>query len=352
MLEAIDAAKDHVNLETYIMNDDSVGRRFAEALAKKAQAGVVVNLTVDAAGCWGTPDAFFEDLAARGVRVLVYNPVAPWRVRHGRWVLNRRNHRKILVADGRVGFTGGMNIGDEYEDGDGTHGRWKDTHVRIEGPAVKHLQRVFMEARWRKASEIPVPDAGYFPEIAEAGQHGVRVLPTNPFPGRPYVRIVLRRALHAARRTFHATQSYFLPDTRVFWSLRSAARRGVEVKLVVPSKSDVPLALHAGRSTYGRLMRSGVLLHEFQGQVLHQKTIVVDGEWSILGSANIDIRSFRINHEVSVDILGRDFAERIEDHFRADLEQSKRILPAEWSRRPLKEKIRQRVCGLLREVLG
>jgi cardiolipin synthase A/B len=166
------------------------------------------------------------------------------------------------------------------------------------------------------------------------------------------VRIVLRRALHAARKTFHATQSYFLPDARVFWSLRGAARRGVEIGLVTPSRSDVPLALHAGRSTYGRLMRAGVAIHEYQGQVLHQKSVVVDGEWSILGSANIDIRSFRINHEISVDVLGRDFAERMEDVYRSDVAHSVRIDPAAWARRPLREKIRQRLCGLLREVLG
>lgn len=352
MLEAIESAKDHVNLETYIMNDDNVGRRFAEALTRKAGSGVVVNLTVDAAGCWGTPDAFFEDLRARGVNLLVYNPVAPWQVRHGHWVLNRRNHRKILVVDGRVGFTGGMNIGDEYEMGDGLTGRWKDTHCRIDGPAVRYLQRVFMTARWQKERDAPVPEADYFPDLAEAGLLAVRVLPTNPLTGRPYVRIVLRRAIGAARKTFHATQSYFLPDARVFWSLKRAARRGVEIGLVTPSKSDVPLALHAGRSTYGRLMRAGAVIHEFQGQVLHQKTVVVDGEWSILGSANIDIRSFRINHEVSVDVLGRDFAERMEDVYRGDVAGSKRIDPVEWARRPRREWLKQHVCGLLRAVLG
>jgi cardiolipin synthase len=351
MLEAVEGARGSVNLETYIFNDDGVGRRFAEALARKAGEGVVVNLTVDAAGCWHTPDAFFEDLEARGVRVLVYNPIRPWRVRHGRWVLNRRDHRKILVVDGRVGFTGGMNIGDEYDGDAGAPGRWKDTHVRVEGPAVKYLQRAFMGMRWRKEGDA-VAEADYFPPLREDGPHAVRVLPTTPLLGRPYVRIVLRRAIHAARRTVHATQSYFLPDARVLWSLRAAARRGVEIGLVVPSVSDVPLALHAGRSTYGRLLRSGVSLHEFQGLILHQKTVIVDGEWSILGSANMDIRSFRINHEISLDVLGRDFAERLEDAFRRDLALSRPVDPVAWARRPLLAKLRQRLAGALRSVLG
>jgi cardiolipin synthase len=352
MLDAIASARDHVNLETYIFQEDRIGRRFAEALARKAGEGVAVNLTVDAAGCWGVSDAFFEDMRARGVRVLVYNPVQPWRVRHGRWILNRRDHRKILVVDGRAGFTGGMNIGDEYDDAGGTPGRWKDTHIRIEGPAVKYLQRVFMGARWRKEADVPVPEAGYFPPLAEVGDHAVRVLPTNPIVGRPYVRIVLRRAIRVARKSIHATQAYFLPDARVLWSLRSAARRGVEIGLVAPSVVDHSLALHAGRSTYGRLLRSGVAIHEIQGQLLHQKTVVVDGEWSILGSANMDIRSFRINHEVSVDVLGRDIGEQMEDVYRRDLALSKRIDSAEWARRPLGDKVKQHLCGLLRTVLG
>ncbi len=350
MLDAIDAARDHVNLESYIFQDDATGRRFADALVRKAAAGLVVNLTVDAAGCWGVPDGFFEDLQARGVRVLVYNPVAPWRVHHGRWVLNRRNHRKILVVDGRVGFTGGMNIGDEYDDAGDTPGRWKDTHERIEGPAVRYLQRVFMGCRWRKEGDA-VPPADYFPDLAEAGEHAVRVLPTSPVIGRPYVRIVLRRALRAARRSILATQAYFMPDTRVLWSLRAAARRGVRVGLVVPSETDHALSLHAGRATYGRLLRAGVEIHQLQAQRLHQKTVVVDGEWSILGSANMDIRSFRINHEISIDILGRDFAERLEDAWREDLSRSRPLDAASWARRPLLEKVKQRFCYLFRAVL-
>ena len=351
MVEAIDGAKDHVNLESYILQADAVGRRFADALARKAAEGVVVNLTVDGAGCWGVPDEFFEDLRDRGVRVLVYNPVHPWRVHHGRWVLNRRNHRKILVVDGRTGFTGGLNIGDEYDNDGGTPGRWKDTHERVEGPAVKYLQRVFMGARWHKEGDAVAP-ADYFPPLKEVGLHAVRVLPTNPILGRPYVRIVLRRAIHAARRTIHATQAYFLPDERVMWSLRSAAGRGVEIGLVTPSVSDVPLALHAGRSTYGRLLRRGVAIHELQGQVLHSKGVVVDGEWSILGSANMDIRSFRINHEVSLDVLGRDFAEQAEDVYRRDLALSKPVDPGEWARRPLARKVKEHLCGFLRMALG
>lgn len=350
MLEAIEGARDHVNLETYILEADATGRRFADALARQAARGRVVNLTVDAVGCWDTPAAFFEDLEDRGVRVLVYNPVKPWRVRHGRWVLNRRNHRKILVVDGRTGFTGGLNIGDEYDDDGDTPGRWRDTHVRVEGPAVKYLQRVFMGCRWRKEGNA-VAGADYFPALEEAGHEAVRVLPTNPVIGRPYVRMVLRRAVRAAERSVRATQSYFMPDARVLWSLRAAAARGVAVDLVVPSESDVPLALHAGRSTYGRLLRGGVRIHEFQGRVLHSKSVVVDGEWSILGSANMDIRSFRINHEISLDVLGKDFAGRLEDVHREDLAVSRPVDPEAWARRPLLTKVHQRLCGLLRAVL-
>ena len=350
MLEAIEGAKDHVNLETYIFEADALGKRFAEALLRRVAAGVVVNLTVDAVGSWGTPAAFFEDLAARGVRVLVFNPVEPWRVRHGQWLLFRRNHRKILVVDGRVGFTGGMNIGDEYDSDASTPGRWKDSHLKIEGPAVRYLQRVVMGCRWREEGDA-VPEADYFPAAAEPGDHAVRVLPTNPFLGRPYVRIVLRRAIRAARRSVLATQAYFIPGTRVLWSLRAAARRGVEVGLVVPSDSDVPLALAAGRASYGRLLRAGVEIHELRTPRLHQKTVVVDGEWSIVGSANMDTRSFRVNHEISLDILGREFAERLEDVYREDVAHSRPLEAEAWARRPLLTKIGQRIAGAFSALL-
>ena len=215
---------------------------------------------------------------------------------------------------------------------------------------MKYLQRAFMGCRWRKEGDA-VAEADYFPALEERGDHAVRVLPTNPVVGRPYVRIVLRRAVRAALSSVHATQAYFMPDARVLWSLRGAARRGVDVRLVVPSVSDVPLALHAGRSTYGRLLRSGVGVHELQGAVLHQKSVIVDGEWSILGSANMDIRSFRINHEVSVDVLGRDFAERLEEVFRGDVANSRALDAGSWSRRPLHVKLGQRLCGALRAIL-
>jgi cardiolipin synthase len=351
MLEAIESARDHVNLETYILQADATGKRFADALVRKAAEGVVVNLTVDAIGCWHTPDAFFEDLAARGVRVLIFNPVKPWRVRAARWMLNHRDHRKILVVDGRTGFTGGMNIGDEYDNAGEGHGRWRDTQLRVEGPAVQYLQRAFMVTRWRREGE-QAAEADYFPEPSEAGDHAVRVLPTTPIVGRPYVRIVMRRAIAAAEKSIHATQAYFLPDARVLWSLWMARGRGVEIGLVTPSESDVPLALHAGRSTYGTLLRRGVTIHERLGTVLHSKAVVVDGEWSILGSANMDIRSFRINYEVSLDVVGRGMAEQVEDVYREDVALSRPVDPAAWARRPLLQKVKEHLCGMIRVLVG
>ncbi len=350
MLEAIAGARDHVNLETYAFAPDAVGRRFAEALVDRAAAGAAVNLVVDAVGCWNTPAAFFEALEERGVHVLVFGPVAPWRVRHGRWLPNRRNHRKILVVDGRVGFTGGMNIGDDYDDDGVTEGRWRDTHVRIEGPAVRFLQRAALGTLYRRAPDT-TPEADYFPALEACGPHAVRVLPTTPVVGRPYVRISLRRAVAAARTSVHATQGYFMPDARVLWSLGRAAARGVDVGLVVPGVSDVPLALHAGRSTYGRLLRRGVRVAEYQGRILHAKSVVVDGEWSILGSANMDIRSFRMNFEISVDVLGGDFGERVEAFYREDLARSVALDAATWAQRPLLRKLKERLCGLARHFV-
>lgn len=347
MLAAIDGARDHVNLETYTLQDDGVGGRFVDALGRAAARGVRVNLVLDAVGCWDLSSTFLAGLEERGLHLVMFNPVAPWRVRRGRWVLNHRDHRKILVVDGRTAFTGGMNIGDEYDDDGTTPGRWRDAHLRVEGPAVAFLQRTVLSSLFRKAPDT-TPEADYFPVLEPRGEHAVRVLPTTPHIGRPYVRIVLRRALRAAERTVHMTQAYFMPDARVLWSLGAAARRGVDVQLVVPGRSDIPLALHAGRSTYGRLLRRGVVLHERQDRILHAKSVVVDGTWSILGSANMDIRSFRINYEVSVDVLGSDFGERMEAVFAHDRARSRPISVEEWNGRPLLRKIKERLCGLAR----
>jgi cardiolipin synthase len=350
MLEAIDAARDHVHLESYVLAADATGRAFGEALARAAGRGVAAHLVLDAVGSWATPDAFLEDLERRGVHVVLFHPVRPWRVRHGRWLPMTRNHRKILVVDGRVGFTGGINIADEYASDGVTPGRWRDAHFRIEGPSVARLQRVFLGTLFRHSGrEVEARD--WFPRPVESGDHAVRVLPTSPLIGRPYVRIVLRRALRAAQRSIHATQAYFVPDTRVLYSLRSAARRGVDVSLVVPSRSDVPAALHAGRGYYSRLLRDGVRIHERLQTILHAKTVVVDGEWTILGSANMDIRSFRMNYEVSVDVLGRDLAERMEDLFREDLAASRALDSATWAQRPLGRKIKERFFGLFADWL-
>ena len=215
---------------------------------------------------------------------------------------------------------------------------------------MQYLQRVFMATRWREEGDAAA-EADWFPALDEPGDHAVRVLPTNPIVGRPYVRIVLRRAVRAAQSSIHATQAYFMPDARVLWSLVMAARRGVEVGLVTPAETDHALALHAGRSTFGTLLRSGVHIRERLGTMLHSKTVVVDGEWSILGSANMDIRSFRVNHEISLDILGRDFAERLEQVYREDLGRSRPLDAESWARRPLATKVFQRLCGLLKAVL-
>lgn len=347
MIAAISAAQDSVNLETYIFDQDELGLRFADLLIERQRAGVQVNIIYDSVGTLGTPASFFDRMRAAGIQLVEFNPVNPLK-RFGRWRINNRDHRKILVVDGKIGFTGGINISADYshsslfrsqhEKKDAAVG-WRDTQIEIEGPAVAALQWLFLDT-WAKQRADDSLDRDYFPTLAPAGDKIVRVLGSAP-GGDPTIFKAYALAIQQARKTIHITIPYFAPDQQIIDALIQAARRGVEVKILLPSVSDHSLVFYAGQSFYSQLLNGGVQIYQLQVAVLHAKTAVIDGAWSTVGSSNLDMRSFLHNTEVNVIVLGAEFGQAMENAFNDDLRDALQITREQWDQRPLGDRLKE-----------
>jgi len=341
MFAAMRAAEDHINLETYIFEDDDIGRQFADLLLERQAAGVQVNLIYDSVGCLNTPKEFFERLRAGGIRVLEFNPVNPLAGKKKEWLLNNRDHRKLLVVDGRVAFIGGINISDTYSSGSSMRSArkksaqtpgWRDTHLQIEGPVVAEFQKLFLDT-WSKQKGPALAKKNYFPPLDKQGDEIVRAIgSTADDPDSP-IYLTLLSAIEHAELQVHITNAYFAPDPQLLKALTDAAQRGVEVKLILPSHTDSWAVFHAGRSHYSKLLRAGVKIHERRGAVMHSKTASIDGVWSTIGSTNLDWRSFLHNDEVNAVILGRDFSRQMDAMFARDLAESDVIDLERWERR-------------------
>ena len=349
MHAAIEAARNHVNLETYAIEDDEVGQRFAQALVDACRRGVKVHLLYDAVGSINTPKEYFSRLREAGVQVLAYNP--PLDLRKLRDP-NVRNHRKLLVVDGHTAFVGGLNISGVYASGSfarrGTKdGRppWRDTQLQLEGPVVADLQRSFFEA-WRrqKGAEPSVP--GAFPRIEPRGKEVVRAVSSWGGDGTSAVHVTLVAAIRESTKAVHITMAYFVPDPQFAEALAEAAARGVDVQLIVPGFTDFWAVFHAGRSHYEALLAAGVKIHERRSRLLHAKTAVIDGTWSTVGSANLDWRSFLHNHELNAVVLGPEFGAQMEAMFAQDLGASEPVTLAAWERRSLADRAREAAARL------
>lgn len=346
MLAAIAQARRTVHLETYILRADRTGRRFAEALAAAARRGARVRLIYDAVGSLGLPDDFLRDLAAAGVSVHAYRPVRllalPSFLREG----HRRNHRKILVADGRIGFTGGLNIGEEYAPPEEGGGGWRDNHAQVEGPAAAALDAAFLRL-WRAETGEDVAPPRRPSEGPRMGAW-VGVLANQNLIFRHRIRIAILHALRRARRTIDIAHAYFIPDGGIRRALRKAVARGVAVRVLVPECSDVPLAAYAGRRLHDALLRDGVRLYAFTGGVFHGKTIVVDRLWCAVGSYNVDHRSLFHNLELNLHVVDQRFGRDLSEAFEADLAAAREILLADWRRRPRRERWKEKIAYALR----
>lgn len=343
MFAAIRSARHSINLETYIFDSGKIGTEFADLLLAKQASGVRVNVIYDSVGCLDTPVEFFDRLRDGGIQVLEFNPINPANVRKREWLLNNRDHRKLLVVDGRIAFLGGINISESYSSGSFSrsskrkHGKseagWRDTQIQIEGPVVAELQKDFL-ATWARQKGPPLPDKNYFPELVTEGDAIVRAIASEPSDktGSP-IYLTLLSAIDHAERFVHLTNAYFVPDPKLVRALTGAARRGVDVQLILPGKSDSWLVFHAGRSHYAELLDAGVRIYERRDTVLHAKTASIDGAWATVGSTNLDWRSYLLNDELNAVILGTDFSRQMEAMFDKDREASVQIDPKRWRRR-------------------
>ena len=339
---AIRAARSHVHLEYYIFQADQTGQRFGDLLSEKARQGVHCRLLLDFLGCWRLPRRFLRPLREAGVQVAFCLPVVPWR---SRWRANFRNHRKIAVIDGNVGFTGSQNIGDEYRGRKRRkYGPWRDTHLRIVGPGVRDLQDVFARD-WYYTTKKSLLDDRHFPYTEATGNHIVQIVPSGPDQREDVMHQLLFAAVSAARESISIITPYFVPDRAMILALRSAAFRGVHVRLMVPACSDHRVVLWAGRSFYNDLLGAGVQIYEHDHTMLHSKVMVVDRSWAMVGSANVDERSFRVNFELTTILYSPELADDLYRDFEKLRTQSRHIKRRSLSGRSAGESI---LVGLAR----
>ncbi len=325
MRAVVDAAREEVLVESYIFKGDATGRSFLETLGRAVGRGVRVRVLADAFGSMTTQRAFWKEMRARGIEVRLFNPLFPHLL-----LQPFRDHRKILVVDSRTAFTGGMNIGDEYGSSLSEHGGpWRDTHVRVDGPAAWGMAIVFTEA-WHAAGGSPVV---LQPLAPETGGVAILVLDSRPFRGTGEITSALAAIAAAARRRLWITNAYFAPRWRAIERLGEAARRGVDVRFLLPGKSDVPLIRHAGHGYYAALLERGVRIFEYQPAVLHAKTLVADDFVSLAGSSNLDFRSFHFNAECNIVMLDEETGRVFSEKFEEDLKVSVEVTAADWARR-------------------
>jgi cardiolipin synthase len=335
MLAAIASARKHVFFETYILRADRTGEEFQRALIERAKAGVLVCLLYDSLGSFGLPGSYLAELRAAGVRAVEYHPLVPWRAR---WNLNRRDHQKILVVDDRIGFAGGVNIGDEARAVEDGGGGWHDVHAQVEGPVVLDLSKFFRRT-WERAGGEPLPEMPHLRKgTAGPGTSAVLAVSNSAVGGRWRLHRAYLHAIRRASKSIHIMNAYFIPDRSLRRAFRQAARRGVTVRVIVPSYTDVKAVYYASHHLYGRLMKAGVRIFEWPERMMHAKMAVIDGIWSTIGSYNLDRRSLLHNLEVALVIADRKIGYDLEKQLEADVVACKEILPEEWKRRSAWEK--------------
>jgi len=381
MIEAIHGARDNINIEMYIFSDGQVGQMFADALMERQRHGVQVNVMYDSLGSFHTSASFFEKMQQTGIAVLQYRPLNPFAAKL-HWELSHRNHRKMLIVDGRVAFTGGINVSEDYASGPSGSGEadednqrgargaqtaqgaqntqpaqnartvlesWRDTDIKLEGPAVAQLQRIFLNG-WYYQQGPPLMPRVYYPKLERKGGEIVRVISSVPERfSSIYVNTI--SAIANAQTNIYITDAYFSPDRQMLHQLEQAARRGVDVRLLLPSQTDAMLVLSAERSHYAGLLKSGVKIYEWRGEMLHAKTATIDGVWSTVGTSNLDWWSIARDNEVNVIILSHPFADQMNAMFDNDLKNASEITPDQWKERGWRERLDEQFAGVVDPLL-
>jgi cardiolipin synthase len=346
MNAAIAAARDHIHLETYILEDGEVGDRLAALLEKKVAAGVKVSVLYDGVGSLRTPKEYFQRMEKAGIRTCAFNPARKVST------LNNRDHRKILVVDGRVAFTGGVNVSEAYasssvatrrrQEKEETKAKegWRDTQVRVEGPVVAQFQRAFLDG-WLLQDCGPSPEARFFPALEPRGDKRARLVKADPRARESEMYGELLKAIGRAEHRVWLAFGYFVPDPGSKQALMDAARRGVDVRLILPGFSDFWAPVYAGRSHYDDLLQAGVRIYEWREALMHAKTAVIDSRWSSVGSTNLDWRSFVHNYEADLIVLDAGFAGEMEKRFQLDLKAATAIDPGQWRDRGFGSKVKE-----------
>jgi len=347
MLEAIRGARRSITFETYIYWSGEIGQELTEALSERALAGVKVHVLLDWLGSNKMEAALLQRMEEAGVQVERYHPI--------RWFnldrINNRTHRKLLVVDGRVGFTGGVGIADEWLGHAQDPGHWRDNHFRVEGPVVAQMQAAFMD-NWLKTHSQVLHGDDYFPALEEEEDPGscdAQMFKSSPSEGSESARLMFLLSMASSRRTLYIGNSYFVPDDLSIETLIDAVGRGVQVEIMVPGRHiDAKFTRQASRSRWGKLLEAGIGIYEFQPTMYHCKIMIVDETWVSVGSTNFDNRSFRLNDEANLNLIAPDFAKRQIEVFQEDKARCRKITLDEWRRRPFKEKLLEHTAGLLR----
>jgi cardiolipin synthase len=347
MLEAIRQAKRTINFETYIYWSGEIGREFVEALAERSRAGVEVQVLMDWVGSQRIDEALLDELRSAGVKVERYHPLKWYHLAR----MNNRTHRKLLVVDGQVGFTGGVGIADNWDGNADSPEHWRDSHYRIEGPAVAQMQAAFLD-NWIKTTGAVLQGENYFPALASAGDAEAQVFTASPSGGGDSMLLMYLLAITSAEKSIDLSAAYFVPDELTRAALVSALQRGVRLRIIVPGTHiDAEVVRKASRANWGELLEAGAEIHEYQPTMFHCKTLIVDRQLVSVGSTNFDNRSFRLNDEANLNIYDPAFAERVTTVFEQDLQRARRITLEMWQDRPWQEKLLEKASSLLSKQL-
>jgi cardiolipin synthase len=347
MLTAIRSAQKTITFETYIYWSGEVGRQFAQALSERARAGVKVHVLLDWVGSGKLEESQMQTMRDNGVEILKYRPLRWYNLAR----FNNRTHRKLLVVDGKIGFTGGVGIADKWDGHAQDADHWRDTHFRVEGPVVAQMQAVVLD-NWMQTTGKVLHGEEYFPPLQPVGGGLAQMFSSSPSGGSESMALMYLLAITAAQKSIYLSNSYFVPDDLMRGALINAARRGVKVQIITPGAHiDTKVVRRASRGKWGELLQNGVEIFEYQPTMFHCKEIVVDEFMVSVGSTNFDERSFRLNDEANLNVYDAAFAQRQIAVFQQDLQQSRRITLQQWEARPISEKLMERGMAILGPLL-
>jgi cardiolipin synthase len=343
MLAAIRGARRTITFESYIYWSGDIGQAFADALSERARAGVRVHILLDWVGSQKIEKRLLDKMRGAGAQIHLFHPLSWYHIAR----MNNRTHRKILVVDGRIGFTGGVGIADKWSGNAQDADHWRDSHYRVEGPVVAQMQATFLD-NWTKVSGEVLHGADYLPSIEPAAEARAQMFSSSPDGGAESMQLMYLLVTTAATRTIDLASAYFVPDELTSNALVAAMRRGVRFRLIVPGPiTDTDVVRRASRAAWGPLLAAGAEIHEYQPTMFHCKVLIVDRLLVSVGSTNFDPRSFKLNDEANLNVYDTAFAAGQIEAFERDLAQSRRITLAEWEARPWHEKVVERAVGLL-----